>query len=119
MTKMEIGKLAPDFELAANNGRNVSLGDYIGRKNIVLYFYPKDDTPGCITEACGFRDAIKDVQRLNATVLGISPDSMSSHQKFVGKYGLTFLLLSDEKKKACKAYGVWIEKSMYGRKYMG
>ena len=119
MGKLKVGDRAPDFKLVANNGRIVSLGDYHRQKNIVLYFYPKDDTPGCTIEACGFRDTIQDMHKADTVILGVSPDDLSSHQKFVGKFSLPFLLLSDENKKVCKAYGVWVEKSMYGRKYMG
>jgi len=119
MTKLKEGHKAPDFELTAHNGRAVSLKDFLGDKNIVLYFYPKDDTPGCTIEACGLRDVRPELLKLDAKILGISPDTMSSHQKFAAKYGLTFLLLSDEEKTVCKKYGVWVEKSMYGRKYMG
>lgn len=86
---------------------------------MVLYFYPKDDTPGCTVEACGFRDQIKDIEKQGAVVLGVSPDSVTSHQKFIEKFKLSFLLLSDEQKKACTDYGVWVEKCMYGKKYMG
>lgn len=86
---------------------------------MVLYFYPKDDTPGCTVEACGFRDQIKDIEKQGAVVLGVSPDSVTSHQKFIEKFKLSFLLLSDEQKKTCADYGVWVEKSMYGKKYMG
>ncbi len=119
MGKLKVGDRAPDFELVANNGRMVSLGDYHRQKNIVLYFYPKDDTPGCTVEACGFRDAMPAIHKADAVILGVSPDNLSSHQKFVGKFSLPFLLLSDEDKKICKAYGVWVEKNMYGKKYMG
>jgi thioredoxin-dependent peroxiredoxin len=85
----------------------------------VLYFYPKDDTPGCTVQACGFRDSFKDIEKLGAAILGISPDGVKSHEKFINKFSLPFPLLSDEEKQMCKDYGVWIEKSMYGRKYMG
>jgi len=88
-------------------------------KNIVLYFYPKDDTPGCTIEACGFRDRFKDIEQLGAVVLGVSPDSSASHDKFISKFNLPFTLIPDEDKKICQAYGVWVEKSMYGKKYMG
>ena len=88
-------------------------------KNIVLYFYPKDDTPGCTVEACGLRDSFKEIEKLNAVILGISPDSLKSHDKFISKFQLPFTLLADEDKKMCQDYGVWVEKSMYGKKYMG
>jgi thioredoxin-dependent peroxiredoxin len=110
---------APDFTLPSSNGKNISLKDFSGKKNVVLYFYPKDDTPGCTVEACGFRDQIKGVEKLDAVVLGVSPDSVKSHDKFIQKFNLPFDLISDEEKKLCNDYGVWIEKSMYGRKYMG
>ena len=88
-------------------------------KNIVLYFYPKDDTPGCTVEACGLRDSFKEIEKLNTVILGVSPDSQKSHDKFINKFKLPFTLLADEDKKICQDYGVWVEKSMYGRKYMG
>ena len=115
---LKAGDKAPEINLPASNAKIISLKDFKG-KNIVLYFYPKDDTPGCTVQACGFRDAIKHVEKVNAVVLGVSPDGISSHQKFIEKFNLPFLLLSDEEKKTCQDYGVWVEKSMYGRKYMG
>ena len=118
MTKPNIGSKAPDFNLLASNGKTVSLKNFKG-KNIVLYFYPKDDTPGCTVEACGLRDRIKDIEKADTVVLGVSPDGLKSHEKFIQKFNLPFLLLSDEDKKTCTDYGVWVEKSMYGRKYMG
>ena len=114
-----IGDKAPEINLTASNGKVISLKDYKDQKNVVLYFYPKDDTPGCTVQACGFRDAIKNVEKVDAVVLGVSPDGISSHQKFIQKFNLPFILLSDEDKKTCQGYGVWVEKSMYGRKYMG
>lgn len=96
-----------------------ALKDFAGKKSVVLYFYPKDDTPGCTVEACAFRDSIKKVESLDAVVLGVSPDGAASHNKFIEKFKLPFVLVSDEDKKVCQAYGVWVEKSMYGRKYMG
>ncbi len=119
MKNIKIGQEAPEINLTASNGKTVSLQDYKGKKNVVLYFYPKDDTPGCTVQACGFRDAIKNVEKIDAVVLGVSPDGLLSHQKFIQKFNLPFLLLSDEDKKICQDYGVWVEKSMYGRKYMG
>ena len=119
MSKLEMDIEAPSFNLPASNGKNVSLEEFTGKKNVVLYFYPKDDTPGCTVEACGFRDRVKDIEKQGAVVLGVSPDSVVSHQKFIKKYKLSFLLLSDEDKKTCTDYGVWVEKNMYGKKYLG
>ena len=115
---LEIGTKAPDFTLPDINENLVSLNDFKG-KNIVLYFYPKDNTSGCTKEACNFRDDFPDFKKLKAVILGISPDSVESHKKFFDKYELPFSLLSDEKKQVHEKYGVWKEKSMYGRKYMG
>jgi peroxiredoxin Q/BCP len=114
----EEGKKAPDFKLKDQNGKSISLQDFKG-KNVVLYFYPKDNTSGCTAEACDFRDEFPKFGKLNAVIIGISPDSSESHKKFAEKYNLPFILLSDEDKKVLEAYGVWKEKSMYGRKYMG
>ena len=111
--------LAPAFTLPSSTGKDISLKDFEGKKNVVLYFYPKDDTPGCTTEACGFRDEFKAIQKTGTIILGVSPDSIKKHQKFIDKYDLPFPLLADEDKKVCEKYGVWVEKSMYGRKYMG
>ena len=119
MSKPNVGDKAPEFTLLASNGQKVSLKDFKGKKNVVLYFYPKDDTSGCTVEACGFRDSIKNIETEDAVVLGVSPDGINSHEKFIKKFGLSFLLLSDEDHKMSTDYGVWIEKSMYGRKYMG
>lgn len=113
-----IGKPAPDFTLATDTGETVSLADYTG-SNVVLFFYPKDDTPGCTTEACEFRESLPRFAKDNAVILGISPDDVKSHARFKAKYDLTFTLLADTEKTAAEAYGVWKEKSMYGRKYMG
>ncbi|MSR77463.1 MAG: thioredoxin-dependent thiol peroxidase [Candidatus Omnitrophica bacterium] len=113
------GKPAPDFKLPSTSGKDVLLSDFKKKKNVVLYFYPKDDTPGCTQEACDFRDSLKQVSRYKAEVFGVSADSLVAHQKFQKKYGLPFELLSDEGKDAIQKYGVWKEKSMYGRKYMG
>jgi peroxiredoxin Q/BCP len=115
---VEEGKKAPAFKLADANGKTVTLADYAG-KHLVLYFYPKDDTPGCTKEACGFRDAWKEIQKLGATVVGVSPDSGASHAKFATKYELPFPLLSDPDKKAMTAYGAFGEKLMYGKKVTG
>ena len=115
---LEEGKKAPSFKLKDQNGKLVSLNDFKGQ-NIVLYFYPKDDTSGCTKEACNFKDDLPKFGKLNAVILGISPDSIESHKKFAAKYKLPFTLLSDEEKEVIKKYDVWKEKSMYGRKYMG
>ena len=112
------GDKAPDFKLTADNGEIISLKDFIGKK-IVLYFYPKDMTSGCTQEACDFRDSIKKFEKKNTVIMGVSADDTKSHLKFKDKYDLPFTLLSDESKKMLEAYGVWQEKSMYGRKYMG
>ena len=119
MPRPSVGTTAPEINLPASNGQTVSLKDFRGKKNVAVYFYPKDDTPGCTIEACGFRDKINEVESKDAVVLGISPDGLKSHEKFIQKFGLPFILLSDESKKTCQDYGVWIEKSMYGRKYLG
>ena len=115
---LEEGKKAPSFKLKDQNGKLVSLNDFKGQ-NIVLYFYPKDDTSGCTKEACNFKDDLPKFGKLNAVILGVSPDSIESHKKFAAKYKLPFTLLSDEEKELIKKYDVWKEKSMYGRKYMG
>lgn len=115
---VEKGDVAPDFDLAADDGSRVRLSELRGRK-VVLYFYPKDDTSGCTTQACDLRDALGRIEERNALVLGVSPDPVSSHRKFKQKYGLNFPLLADTEREAAEAYGVWKEKSMYGRRYMG
>ena len=112
------GQAAPDFTLFDQDGTPVSLASLRG-KTIVLYFYPKDDTPGCTKEACAFRDARTDYENAGAKVLGVSPDDVKSHRKFADKYELPFTLLADPEKTVCQAYGVWKEKHMYGRKSMG
>jgi thioredoxin-dependent peroxiredoxin len=112
------GDLAPDFTLPDQNGNPVSLSGLRGR-TVVLYFYPKADTPGCTTQACGIRDHRADYERADAVVLGVSPDAVKKVAAFDDKYGLGFTLLADEDHKVSEAYGVWGEKSMYGRKYMG
>lgn len=112
------GNKAPDFKLKDQDSNTVSLKDF-KNKNIVLYFYPKDNTSGCTAEACNFRDEFPKFGKLDAVILGVSPDSVESHKKFADKYKLPFRLLSDEKKEILEKYGVWQEKSMYGRKYMG
>lgn len=115
---MEIGSLAPDFSLAGSDGKTHKLSDYRGKK-VILYFYPKDNTPGCTTEACDFRDNITTINDLNAVVLGISKDNLNSHNKFIEKFNLPFVLLSDEEKVVCELYDVIKEKNMYGRKTLG
>lgn len=112
------GDPAPDFELPSSTGRPLRLGSFKG-KQVVLYFYPKDDTPGCTIEACSFRDNLPKFDNLDAVILGISKDSLESHTKFIGKYSLNFTLLSDEELKAHRLYGTWREKINYGKKYMG
>ena len=112
------GAPAPDFDLAADDGTRVKLSDLRG-KTVVLYFYPKDDTPGCTQQACELRDSSKEIDASGAIVLGVSPDSVASHRKFKEKFDLNFPLLSDEGHKLAEQMGVWKEKSMYGRKYMG
>lgn len=116
--KLKIGDPAPDFALPSDSGETVSLAQFRGRK-VIVYFYPKDDTSGCTSQACGFRDRYPQIEERNAVVLGISPDGVASHQKFKTKYNLPFLLLADEQHQVAEAYGVWVQKSMYGRKYMG
>lgn len=115
---LKVGDKAPDFKLKSDEGENLSLKELKGKK-VILYFYPKDMTSGCTKEACDFRDSIKKFGKKNTVVIGVSADSTSSHQKFKDKYDLPFTLLSDETKTMLKDYGVWKEKSMYGRKYMG
>jgi peroxiredoxin Q/BCP len=115
---VEIGKPAPDFTLPTDGGGRIRLKDRRGRK-IVLYFYPKDDTSGCTAEACGFRDRMPELARHGLAVIGVSRDSVASHDKFKSKYGLPFTLASDLDGTVSEAYGTWVEKSMYGRKYMG
>ena len=115
---LEVGDKAPNFNLPTDGGGNISLKDLKG-ETVILYFYPKDDTPGCTKEACGFRDALPDFSKVKATVIGVSKDPVKKHDKFKDKYDLTFPLASDEDGAVCEAYGAWVEKSMYGRKYMG
>jgi len=119
-TLPEVGKTAPAFNLPAfPGGEKIRLSSFKGEKNVVLYFYPKDDTPGCTIEACDFRDNIKRIESAETVVLGVSPDSVTKHEKFVDKFDLPFTLLADEEHTLCEKYGVWVEKSMYGKKYMG
>ncbi len=115
---VEIGKKAPDFELLASNGEKVKLSDYKG-KHVVLYFYPKDMTPGCTTQACDFRDRHESFKELDAVILGVSPDPLDRHEKFINKHDLPFLLLADEEHKVAEEYGVWVLKKNFGKEYMG
>ncbi|MFJ7408827.1 MULTISPECIES: thioredoxin-dependent thiol peroxidase [unclassified Lysinibacillus] len=117
MTLVE-GQKVPDFSLVNDKGEYVQLADFRG-KNVILYFYPKDMTPGCTTEACDFRDKHEDFSHLNAVILGVSPDNAQKHTKFIDKHGLPFSLLVDENHAVAEAYGVWVLKKMYGREYMG
>ncbi|MFD2639265.1 thioredoxin-dependent thiol peroxidase [Piscibacillus salipiscarius] len=115
---VELGKQAPDFTLQASNGENVSLSDFKG-KNVVLYFYPKDMTPGCTTEACDFRDNHKSFEELDAVILGVSPDPVDRHEKFIDKHDLPFLLLADEDHKVAEDFDVWKLKKNFGKEYYG
>jgi peroxiredoxin Q/BCP len=116
--ELKVGQLAPVVALMDGQGKKVTLSDFRG-KRVVLFFYPKDDTPGCTKEACSFRDGLSVIRKSGAVVLGVSPDSVESHKKFSNKFSLNFPLLSDVDKKVVEAFGVWKEKSLYGRKYMG
>lgn len=118
MTSLE-GLHAPEFTLKNESGEDVSLSDFAGKKYIILYFYPKDSTPGCTTEACDFRDAYESFENLNAVILGVSPDGEKAHTKFIEKHGLPFSLLIDDQHQVSEAYGVWVLKKMYGKEYMG
>ncbi len=115
---LEVGDEAPNFELASDTGEDVRLSDSKGRK-VILYFYPKDDTPGCTTEACELRDRMPAIEEKEAVILGVSPDGVKSHQKFKAKYQLPFTLLVDTDHKVAVAYGAWGEKKLYGRRYEG
>ncbi|MCP3028836.1 thioredoxin-dependent thiol peroxidase [Halobacillus sp. A5] len=115
---VEVGQQAPDFELTAHTGEKVKLSDYKGQ-NVVLYFYPKDMTPGCTTEACDFRDHHESFSDVDAVVLGVSPDPVESHKKFIDKHDLPFLLLADEDHKVAEEYGVWKLKKNFGKEYYG
>jgi peroxiredoxin Q/BCP len=115
---LKVGDKAPSFKLKNQNGETISLSD-LKRKPVVLYFYPKDDTSGCTKEACNFRDEFPKFGKMKAEIIGVSADSIESHKKFAEKYKLPFNLLSDEKKETIEKYGVWQEKSIYGKKYMG
>ncbi|HEX9373989.1 MAG TPA: thioredoxin-dependent thiol peroxidase [Roseiflexaceae bacterium] len=115
---LNVGDPAPNFELPSDSGAPVRLSDFRGRR-VVLYFYPKDNTPGCTMQSCGFRDTYPQIEEKNAVVLGVSPDGVKSHQKFKTKYNLPFILLADEQHAVAEAYGVWGEKSFMGKKFMG
>lgn len=116
--KLEKNQQAPEFSGIDQHGKPISLNDFLGRK-VILYFYPKDDTPGCTAQACDLRDNYQLLLEKGYQVIGVSSDSAASHQKFITKYGLPFPLIADEDKSIHEKYGVWVEKSMYGRKYMG
>lgn len=118
MPELKVGDPAPDFEATSDSGARVKLSDYRG-KRVVVYFYPKDDTPGCTTQACSFRDNYAEIEEQNAVVLGISPDDASSHRKFKTKFNLPFTLLVDEDHAIAEKYGVWGEKTSFGKTYMG
>lgn len=115
---MEIGQAAPDFTLPASNGESATLSDFLGKK-VIVYFYPKDSTPACTQQACDFRDAYAALANKGAVVLGISPDPIKSHQRFIGKQELPFLLLSDTDHEVCELFDVWQLKKLYGKEYMG
>jgi peroxiredoxin Q/BCP len=118
MSNVEVGQAVLDFTLPASNGKEVSLSDYKGKK-VVIYFYPKDMTPGCTTESCEFRDFHGDYKKLNTEVIGISPDDLKSHDQFIKKHDLPFLLLADEEQKVCELFDVWKLKKNFGKEYMG
>ena len=114
-----IGRTAPDFSLPSTTGENISLRQFKGKKSVILYFYPKDETPGCTREACDFRDRFADFEKNNAVILGVSTDGMESHQRFREKQSLPFPLLADEDATVSKMYGVYKQKNLYGKKSMG
>ncbi len=118
MSGLSTGDVAPDFTLPTDGGGEITLSSLRGSK-VVIYFYPKDDTPGCTTESCSFRDNLPAFEGVDAKIIGISKDSVAKHDKFKTKYDLNFPLASDENGEVCESYGVWVEKSMYGKKYMG
>ncbi|MCS3553248.1 MULTISPECIES: thioredoxin-dependent thiol peroxidase [unclassified Sphingobacterium] len=118
MATLEIGQKAPAITAKNQNGESISLSDFIGTK-VILYFYPKDNTPGCTTEACNFRDNYQSLKKDGFEIVGVSIDGEASHQKFINKHELPFQLLVDEDQKIVNDYGVWVEKNMYGKKYMG
>ncbi|MFO1096127.1 MAG: thioredoxin-dependent thiol peroxidase [Planctomycetaceae bacterium] len=115
----QVGDTAPDFRLESGTGETITLKQFRGEDNVVLYFYPRDNTPGCTREACDFRDNSKALTKAGAVVLGVSPDTAASHEKFAAKFELPFRLLSDPEHAVAEKYGVWVEKSLYGRKSMG
>lgn len=119
IAQLDEGDVAPSFELPTDGDKVVNLGDFKGKKNVVLYFYPKDDTPGCTQEAKDFRDLKAQFDKANTEIIGLSKDDIKSHNKFKEKYSLPFGLASDAKGDVCEAYGAWGEKNMYGKKYMG
>ncbi len=119
MPQPKAGEKAPDFSLPDEKNEKISLSQFKGKSPVVLYFYPKDDTPGCTVEACGFRDGFAKLKKAGAVVLGVSPDSSKSHVKFIEKFSLPFSLIADEAKSLSESYGVWVKKSMYGKEYMG
>ena len=116
---LKAGDKAPEFKVLSDQGKEVTLSQFLGKKDVILYFYPKDNTSGCTKEACSFRDQMPQIENKKAVVLGVSPDSVKSHQGFIQKQNLNFTLLSDPDHKVAEAYGAWGEKSMYGKKYMG
>ncbi|UPZ38219.1 thioredoxin-dependent thiol peroxidase [Sphingobacterium sp. PCS056] len=118
MATLEVGQKAPAITATNQNGESISLSDFMGTK-VILYFYPKDNTPGCTTEACNFRDNYQSLKKEGFEVIGVSIDGEASHQKFINKHELPFQLLVDEDQKIVNDYGVWVEKNMYGKKYMG
>jgi thioredoxin-dependent peroxiredoxin len=117
--KLTVEDYAPEFVLPSGSGENLSLNEFLEKKNVVLYFYPRDDTPGCTMEAKNFRDRISDFSTLDTVIIGVSQDSIQSHANFKEKYSLPFYLVSDENAEMLKKYGVWVEKSMFGKKYWG
>ncbi len=116
---LQIGDPAPEFSLDDSNGTRISLNEYLGKKKIVLYFYPRDNTPGCTKEACSFRDFFPSIENENTIIFGISPDTIQSHLKFIAKFNLNFILLSDSDHKVAELYGAWGEKKLYGKTSMG
>ncbi|GIN74671.1 putative peroxiredoxin YgaF [Bacillus sp. J14TS2] len=114
-----VNEMAPDFQLQASNGEMVKLSDFRGKKHVVLYFYPKDMTPGCTTEACDFRDHHEDFSALDAVILGVSADQLEKHEKFIDKHGLPFLLLVDNEHEVAEKFDVWKSKKMFGKEFMG
>lgn len=115
---IEVGQVAPQIELMSHEGELIKLSDYKGKK-VIVYFYPRDMTPGCTTQACDFRDYIEQFEAEHTVIIGISTDSAERHKRFIDKYNLPFVLLVDDEHKAAEAYGVWVEKNMFGKKFMG